>query len=263
MNGTDTITGDESQSASNTEEDDEGISFGPYDIMAIAFAFVLGIILLVSLWKIFEKAGEKGWKVLIPLYNIVVLLKIAFSNNTTLNNVPKKDEFNFDDNMASINSFNNDNQDVMNNPQDNFGSSMDQSNRLGGLNNNMENEVGVDTHLNSEDTPQDMNNQMPFGSPMDNNPEQGDMGTSDVQIGMPMENNMPNMNGPMPGPMGGMPEQGPMPGPMNGSPDENQFNNGPMPMPGGPGSRQCPNCHAPVPLNLVICPNCGNNLSNM
>jgi hypothetical protein len=29
------------------------------------------------MWKVFEKAGEKGWKVLIPLYNTWVLLEIA------------------------------------------------------------------------------------------------------------------------------------------------------------------------------------------
>ena len=46
----------------------------------------------------------------------------------------------------------------------------------------------------------------------------------------------------------------------------NQFNNGPMPMPGlgqNAMTKQCPNCHAPVPLNLVVCPNCGANTAGM
>jgi len=39
----------------------------------------LGIIIVVfvSLWKIFEKAGEKGWKGIIPFYNTIILLKIV------------------------------------------------------------------------------------------------------------------------------------------------------------------------------------------
>lgn len=42
-------------------------------------AFVyLGIIVLmiVSLWKIFEKAGKPGWASLVPIYNMIVLLEI-------------------------------------------------------------------------------------------------------------------------------------------------------------------------------------------
>lgn len=33
------------------------------------------VLLLVSMWKIFEKLGEDGWKSLIPIYNIIVLAK--------------------------------------------------------------------------------------------------------------------------------------------------------------------------------------------
>lgn len=48
----------------------------------IAFAFLgaglLFILLLIaSFWKVFEKAGEAGWKSLIPIYNLFVLLRIA------------------------------------------------------------------------------------------------------------------------------------------------------------------------------------------
>src|SRR5271170_4087212 len=31
---------------------------------------------IVGLWKIFEKAGEKGWKALIPIYNYHIWIKI-------------------------------------------------------------------------------------------------------------------------------------------------------------------------------------------
>lgn len=34
-------------------------------------------LMLVSLWKVFTKAGQPGWASLIPIYNAYVLLKIA------------------------------------------------------------------------------------------------------------------------------------------------------------------------------------------
>lgn len=38
---------------------------------------VLALLIVASLWKVFEKAGEPGWAALIPIYNFIVLLKIA------------------------------------------------------------------------------------------------------------------------------------------------------------------------------------------
>ena len=38
--------------------------------------FVLYVLLVIAEWKIFSKAGEKGWKSLIPIYNMVVLFRI-------------------------------------------------------------------------------------------------------------------------------------------------------------------------------------------
>jgi len=35
------------------------------------------LILIVAFWKVFEKAGEAGWKSLIPIYNLFVLLQMA------------------------------------------------------------------------------------------------------------------------------------------------------------------------------------------
>ena len=49
-----------------------------------AFSGVMGffwlafiVIYLVAMWKIYVKAGEEGWKCLIPIYNIIILLKIV------------------------------------------------------------------------------------------------------------------------------------------------------------------------------------------
>jgi len=41
------------------------------------FMFVIAVLSIIALWKIFSKAGEEGWKSIIPIYNTVVLLKIV------------------------------------------------------------------------------------------------------------------------------------------------------------------------------------------
>ena len=43
------------------------------------FIILLPIVLLViaSLWRIFEKAGEPGWGCIIPVYNCIIQLKIV------------------------------------------------------------------------------------------------------------------------------------------------------------------------------------------
>ena len=39
--------------------------------------FVLSIVSIISFWRILEKAGEQGWKSLIPIYNIYLLTVIS------------------------------------------------------------------------------------------------------------------------------------------------------------------------------------------
>ena len=39
------------------------------------------ILQIVALWKVFEKAGEAGWKSIIPIYNLYILFKITKSKN--------------------------------------------------------------------------------------------------------------------------------------------------------------------------------------
>src|SRR5256885_2358005 len=38
---------------------------------------VVALLLIVSMWKVFTKAGEPGWAAIIPIYNLVILCKIA------------------------------------------------------------------------------------------------------------------------------------------------------------------------------------------
>lgn len=44
------------------------------------FWLVLAVALIVAYWKIFTKAGEAGWKSLIPFYNTYLLFRIAGRN---------------------------------------------------------------------------------------------------------------------------------------------------------------------------------------
>ena len=49
-----------------------GLGIGMFLVMmAIAVVFIIGY------WKVFVKAGQPGWAILIPIYNIYILLKIA------------------------------------------------------------------------------------------------------------------------------------------------------------------------------------------
>ncbi len=50
------------------------------ETMGLAFlgaGLLFILILIASFWKVFEKAGQAGWKSLIPIYNLFVLLQIA------------------------------------------------------------------------------------------------------------------------------------------------------------------------------------------
>lgn len=37
----------------------------------------VAVVAIIAMWKIFVKAGQEGWKAIIPIYNIYVLLKIV------------------------------------------------------------------------------------------------------------------------------------------------------------------------------------------
>ena len=68
----------------------EAVSYStsPGDVAAMAIGgglfslvyFGFLILMVVAGWKIFEKAGEEGWKVLIPFYNTYTLFQIAGRN---------------------------------------------------------------------------------------------------------------------------------------------------------------------------------------
>lgn len=41
------------------------------------FYVVLFVLIVVGMWKVFEKAGQPGWAALIPFYNAYVMLQIV------------------------------------------------------------------------------------------------------------------------------------------------------------------------------------------
>jgi len=39
-------------------------------------SLIIAIAVIAGYWKVYEKAGEKGWKAIIPVYNMLILLRI-------------------------------------------------------------------------------------------------------------------------------------------------------------------------------------------
>ena len=48
--------------------------------IVLVFALAVGILLLIAQWKVYKKAGERGWASLIPFYSQYVLVKITWGN---------------------------------------------------------------------------------------------------------------------------------------------------------------------------------------
>ena len=46
------------------------------EMVIIIYVAVIAL-MIVSMWKIFTKAGKPGWACIIPIYNIIVLLEIV------------------------------------------------------------------------------------------------------------------------------------------------------------------------------------------
>lgn len=44
------------------------------------FTLALTILLIIALWKVFEKASEPGWASIVPFYSSYVLYKITWGN---------------------------------------------------------------------------------------------------------------------------------------------------------------------------------------
>lgn len=49
-------------------------------VFVMLFSFGISILIFIATWKLFEKAGEEGWKILIPVYNAYIIAKIGTGN---------------------------------------------------------------------------------------------------------------------------------------------------------------------------------------
>ena len=43
-------------------------------------SFIVAVLMIIGMWKMFEKAGEAGWKAIVPLLNGYTLVKIIDGN---------------------------------------------------------------------------------------------------------------------------------------------------------------------------------------
>ena len=43
----------------------------------LIFYMAIGILMIISLWKIFTKAGKPGWAAIVPIYNVYIMCEIA------------------------------------------------------------------------------------------------------------------------------------------------------------------------------------------
>ncbi len=56
-----------------------GLTGGQAALIGSMIGLSLGImiVLIAAMWKVFQKAGEPGWASIVPIYNVLVLLKIV------------------------------------------------------------------------------------------------------------------------------------------------------------------------------------------
>ncbi len=51
---------------------------------SMIFSLLFSVFIIICVWRMFKKAGKEGWEAIIPIYNTVVLFKIAKINPLVL-----------------------------------------------------------------------------------------------------------------------------------------------------------------------------------
>jgi len=59
------------------EEAPSGAAGAAFGLVFMLVWLAVVVLVIAGLWKVFTKAGEPGWAAIVPIYNIIVLLKIA------------------------------------------------------------------------------------------------------------------------------------------------------------------------------------------
>ena len=52
-------------------------AFAGLMLVVILISLAVAIVSIIGMWKMFTKAGEEGWKSIIPIYNMITLCKIV------------------------------------------------------------------------------------------------------------------------------------------------------------------------------------------
>jgi Family of unknown function (DUF5684) len=58
-------------------DDSTGMIAGAVLMVTVAIALAFAAVMVAAGWKVFTKAGQPGWAVLVPLYNILIMLRIV------------------------------------------------------------------------------------------------------------------------------------------------------------------------------------------
>jgi hypothetical protein len=60
-------------------QQDEAVSGAAagFGIVGTLVFLALFVVMIASVWKVFTKAGEPGWAAIVPIYNFIVMLKVA------------------------------------------------------------------------------------------------------------------------------------------------------------------------------------------
>lgn len=46
-------------------------------ILILAVELIVAVMSIMVMWSIYERAGQPGWASIVPIYNVIILLKIA------------------------------------------------------------------------------------------------------------------------------------------------------------------------------------------
>ena len=75
----DSIKNDRQRKENNMDYSAQGPS-----VVSLIIYIVIGIVFLIAEWKIYTKAGQPGWAVIIPFYNLWVFYKIICGRGTAM-----------------------------------------------------------------------------------------------------------------------------------------------------------------------------------
>jgi hypothetical protein len=52
-------------------------AFPEFGIVPIIFSLAICIFMIITMWKLYLKAGQPGWAAIIPIFNFLVMLRVA------------------------------------------------------------------------------------------------------------------------------------------------------------------------------------------